>query len=38
MNSPGDRENVLDVTHSAEGIGAAKRDNNKIYIVQMFTR
>ncbi|CAJ51128.1 CAP domain-containing protein [Haloquadratum walsbyi] len=38
MNSPGHRENILDVTHSAEGIGAAKNDSDKIYVVQVFTR
>ena len=38
MNSPGHRENILDVTHSAEGIGFAKNDAGEIYAVQVFTR
>jgi uncharacterized protein YkwD len=38
MNSPGHRENILYVTHGAEGIGFAKNDVDEIYAVQLFTR
>jgi Uncharacterized protein with SCP/PR1 domains len=38
MTSDGHRENILDTTNRAEGIGVAKNEMDKIYSVQVFSR